>query len=64
MEVELLEIRDFLAEHPPFDHLSEETLNKLIPEITIRYLRRGRDFPPADGDLSALYIVRQGAISL
>ena len=64
MEVELLEIRDFLAEHPPFDHLSEETLNKLLPEITIRYLRRGRDFPPADGDLSALYIVRQGAISL
>ena len=64
VEVELLEIRDFLAEHPPFDQLAEETLNKLIPEITIRYIRRGREFPPAEGDLSALYVVRQGAISL
>lgn len=64
MEVELLEIRDFLSAHPPFDQLPEETLNELTPKLSIRYLRRGREFPPEDGELSAVYVVRQGAISL
>ena len=30
MEVELQEIRDFLADVPPFDLLSEEALNSLV----------------------------------
>lgn len=64
MEVELLEIRDFLSNHPPFDNLPEEMLNELTPKLSIRYLRRGRVFPPEDGELSAVYVIRQGAISL
>ena len=64
MEVELLEIRDFLSEHPPFDQLPQETLSELTPKLSIRYLRRGREFPPEDGDLETVYLVRQGAISL
>ena len=64
MEVELLEIRDFLSGHHPFDQLPTETLTALTPKLSVRYLRRGREFPPEDGDPGAVYVVRQGANSL
>ena len=64
MEIELVEIRDFLARRPPFDALPEEILDELPKALSIRYLRRGSDFPPADGDASYLYLVRSGAIEL
>jgi len=64
VEVKLLEIRDFLSAHPPFDQLPEKTLDELTPKLSIRYLRRGREFPPEDGNPAAVYVVRQGAISL
>ncbi|MCP3668637.1 MAG: cyclic nucleotide-binding/CBS domain-containing protein [Gammaproteobacteria bacterium] len=64
MEIELLEIRDFLALRPPFDTLSEDRLNQLPEMLQIRYLRRGSNFPPTDTDQSYLYIVRSGAIAL
>ncbi len=64
MEIELLEIRDFLALRPPFDTLTEDRLNQLPEMLQIRYLRRGSIFPPTDTDQSYLYIVRSGAIAL
>lgn len=64
MEVELIEIRDFLANHPPFDQLSDEALDRLPRELTVRYLRRGTPFPPPDADQPCLYIVRKGAVEL
>jgi CBS domain-containing protein len=64
MEIELVEIRDFLAQRPPFDGLPEERLNLLPKLLEIRYLRRSREFPPHDADASYLYILRSGAIDL
>ena len=64
MEIELVEIRDFLAQRPPFDTLPEERLNDLPEALKIRYLRRGSAFPPEDADDDYLYIVRSGAITL
>jgi CBS domain-containing protein len=64
MEIELIEIRDFLAQRHPFDALSEERLKQLPESLQIRYLRRGSAFPPADADGDYLYIVRSGAIEL
>lgn len=64
MEVELLEIRDFLAAHAPFDALSPDLLDVLPRQLVVRYLRRGTGFPPADVTAPALYIVRSGAIEL
>jgi len=63
MDIELLEIQDFLAAHAPFDQLPPETLQQLPKSLTIRYLRRGQTFPPAKVE-PALYLVRQGAIEL
>ncbi|PKO90490.1 MAG: cyclic nucleotide-binding protein [Betaproteobacteria bacterium HGW-Betaproteobacteria-12] len=62
MHDELAEIRDFVAECPPFDGLDEAALKALTPRFVIRYLRRGTDFPPPGQP--CLWLVRQGAIEL
>lgn len=64
MEVELLEIRDFLAGLPPFDELPAAVLDRLPKSLSIRYLRRGSPFPPAGVEGACLYAVRQGALEL
>ena len=63
MDIELLEIQDFLAAHSPFDQLPVATLQQLPTSLHIRYLRRGQPFPPVNAE-PALYLVRQGAIEL
>ena len=63
MQIELLEIQDFLAAHPPFDQLPPDTLQQLPKSMTIRYLRRGQAFPPAQVE-AAVYLLRQGAVEL
>ena len=62
MHDELAEIRDFIAECPPFDTLDVDTLQRLTRQLVIRYLRRGSDFPPPGA--AALWLVRQGAVEL
>jgi len=64
MDIELVEIRDFLASHPPFDHLPEEALDQLPKSFTVRYFRRGTVFPPQDADQPYLYVIRQGAVEM
>lgn len=62
MDVELIEIREFLVKHPPFDHLPADVLDTLPKRLTVRYLRRGSPFPPADLQTPALPILRMGAV--
>ncbi len=63
MEIELIEIRDFLARHPPFEVLPDAVLDHLPGNLSIRYLRRGGAFPPpTSDDRQYLYIIRSGAI--
>jgi len=64
MEIELLEVRDFLAEHPPFDALPDAALNALPKQLSIRYLRRGTPFPGPEEAGHYLCMVRQGALEL
>ena len=62
MEIELVEIRDFIAQHSPFDVLDNVALNNLPKDLTIRYFRRGSSFPETGTQNTNLYIVRSGAI--
>ncbi len=62
MDVELLEIRDFLAEYPPFSLLDAAALDALPKMLSVRYLRRGKAFPPVEENQPCLYLVRKGAI--
>ncbi|MEX0959091.1 MAG: putative nucleotidyltransferase substrate binding domain-containing protein [Burkholderiales bacterium] len=64
MQIELAEIRDFLAAHRPFDELPGQLLDSLPSQMSVRYLRRGLPFPPPDADAHYLYIVRQGAVEI
>lgn len=64
MEIELIEIRDFIAQHSPFDLLDEEALNNLPKKLTIRYFRQGSIFPDLTIKNKSLYIIRTGAIEL
>ena len=64
MEIELVEIRDFLATHHPFDLLPKELLNQVPENLEIRYIRRGQCFPPKDNRGKYLYQIRTGAIEL
>lgn len=64
MEIELLEIRDFLAQHPPFSYLDADQLDALPARLTIRYLRAGESLPDELDGTSAIAVVRKGAIEL
>ena len=64
MEVELLEIRDFLAAHHPFDQLPDAALSELPKQLDIRYYRRDAAIPDLGGLDDHLYIIRSGAIEL
>lgn len=64
MEIELQEIRDFVSQHALFDELPKTSLETLVKNITIRYLRRGQVFPPVDVTDKQLYLLRTGAVVL
>lgn len=64
MEIELVEIRDFITQHHPFDLLPLDLLNSLTEKLEVRYIRRGQCFPPEDNQAAYLYIIRTGAIEL
>lgn len=64
MDVELIEIQEFLASHPPFDQLPQEVLQRLPKRLSVRYFRRGTPFPPSDAEQPCLYILRRGAVEL
>ena len=60
MDAELADICQFLAEHAPFDQCSEQEIERIARQLSIRYLRHGAAFPPQD-DEPAVYLFRTGA---
>ncbi len=64
MNIELKEIRDFLAKTTPFDNLPIEKVEELTHASAIRYIRRGSPMPPTDVSQSLLYVIRKGSITL
>lgn len=64
MDVELAEIRDFLAQHPPFDELPEGVLDALPARCTLSYARRGSQVLRAGQRGDRLFVVRSGAVDI
>ena len=65
VEIELLEIRDFLAACHPFEPLPGHALDTLAHAVSISYLRRGATrVTGADKDGRTLDVVRSGAIEV
>ena len=63
MEIELKEIRDFIAHIPPLDRLPLTTIDTLTENIAISYIRRKSAFPPTNISEQRLYLIRKGALS-
>ena len=61
MEIELIEIRDFIKLHSPFDVLEPEILDIITHQLTIRYFRRSHIFPDSS-IANNIVVIRTGAI--
>ncbi|MDX1594140.1 MAG: putative nucleotidyltransferase substrate binding domain-containing protein [Gammaproteobacteria bacterium] len=64
MDVELLEIRDFLAAHHPFDQLPDGSLSTLVGKIEIRYFKRESTVLEPGQAIDHLHILRSGAVEV
>lgn len=64
MEAELLEIKNFLAQHPPFDELEDEVLNTVTKSIEISYFREDTPVIHFGDEIHDLYMIRSGVIEV
>lgn len=62
MEIELKEIRDFIAAYSPFNLLADSTLDDLPRSVSIKYLRRGQPLVSDKHTEPCLYLIRSGAL--
>ncbi|WP_341939373.1 DUF294 nucleotidyltransferase-like domain-containing protein [Marinimicrobium sp. C2-29] len=64
MEVEVLEIRDHMGQHPPFDMLSDDELDELAGQVEVTYFRAGTQILELHQDIADLYYIRSGAVEV
>ena len=64
LDVELAEIRDFLAAHAPFDSLPAAALDSIPARLSVGYHRRGAVVLPEGDHPAELLVVRSGAVEL
>lgn len=64
MEVELLEIQDFIRQYPPFDELPEEALIEVTQSIEISYFRAESTIVELNDNINELYMIRSGIVEI
>ncbi|NIY84279.1 DUF294 nucleotidyltransferase-like domain-containing protein [Vibrio hepatarius] len=64
MEAELLEIKNFLAQHPPFDELEDDVLNFITQHVEISYFREDTPVIHFGDEIHDLYMVRSGEVEI
>lgn len=64
MEAELLEIKNFLTQHPPFDELEDDVLNFVTRHIEISYFREDTPVIHFGDEIHDLYMVRSGVVEV
>lgn len=64
MDVELREVRDFLAAYPPYSSLPERVLDGLPSRLNVRYFRRGSTIIELGAPNNSLFILRSGAVDI
>ncbi len=64
MDIELIEIREFLATHHPFDQLPDAELDKLPSALELSYMRRNTLIFSPGMENTCLYIIRSGAVEV
>lgn len=64
MEIEQLEIRDFLSQCSPLNKLDEGVLDKVVNSLEISYQRRGSEILKLGDTNNWLFLVRTGAVEI
>ena len=64
MEVELLEIQDFIRQYPPFDTLPDDDLIEITKSIEISYFRAETTIIDINIEINDLYMIRSGVVEL
>ncbi|QQX81968.1 cyclic nucleotide-binding/CBS domain-containing protein [Shewanella sp. KX20019] len=64
MEVELLEIRNFIRQYPPFDQLPEEALIEISKSVEISYYRADNMIISFTDKIHDLFMIRSGAVEI
>ncbi len=64
MEIEQLEIRDFLDQCAPLDKLDEKTLDQIVDNLEISYYRRDAEILKASDTNDRLFLIRTGAVEI
>lgn len=64
MDVELAEVRDFLAAHHPYGQLPEQELRELPKRLVTKYFRRGTQLLEVGQYNDYLHIVRTGGVHI
>ncbi|CAM3646665.1 Hypoxic response protein 1 [Vibrio aerogenes CECT 7868] len=64
MEAELLEIKNFLAQYPPFDELEDDVLQDITRHIEISYYREDTPIIHFGDVIRDLYVVRSGVVEI
>jgi len=64
MQAELIELRNHLAQHPPFDDMAEDTLDQVVCQIEVAYYRAGSTITELGEPSTHLYYIRSGAVEI
>ena len=64
MDVELLEIENFISQYPPFDQLPESALQELAQSIEISYYRADSMIIEFGDKINELYMIRSGVVEV
>ncbi|MBK1887235.1 MULTISPECIES: putative nucleotidyltransferase substrate binding domain-containing protein [Marinobacter] len=64
MQAELIDIRNHLIQHAPFDEMPEELVNELTANIEISYVRAGTQITETGQTSTRMYYVRSGAVEI
>ncbi|MEH6453166.1 MAG: DUF294 nucleotidyltransferase-like domain-containing protein [Psychromonas sp.] len=64
MEVELLEVQDFISQYAPFDQLPEEVIKEVAQSVEISYFRADSPIIEFNDKIKELYMIRSGVVEI
>ncbi|MDA7745961.1 DUF294 nucleotidyltransferase-like domain-containing protein [Psychromonas sp.] len=64
MEVELIEIKDFISQYPPFNQLPEKDLIAVVQSVEISYYRANSSIIDFKDSINELYMIRSGVVEI
>ncbi|KAA1174356.1 cyclic nucleotide-binding/CBS domain-containing protein [Marinobacter salinexigens] len=64
MQAELIDIRNHMAQYPPFDEMPDDLLERVVESIEVEYFRAGTQILELGDQNTWLYYVRSGAVEL